>query len=132
MTKLLRVCLLCYGAAVRVEAQPRTALFEYDRAKLPKLECEEIAQRTDAYVRGCSFTGPHGGQVNLILVTPKIAKPPYAGILFQHGGGQSMTNYLSEALILARAGAVSMLTDAPPRGDGVISELNRTKLSDSQ
>lgn len=70
--------------------------------------------------------------MNLILVTPKLTKPPYAGVLFQHGGGQWMTNYLSEALILARAGVVSMLTDAPARGDGVVSELNETKLDDAQ
>ncbi len=99
---------------------------------LPKLECEEIAQRPDAYVRGCGFAGPHGGQVNLVLVTPKIVKPPFAGILFQHGGGQSMTSYLSEALVLARAGAVSMLTDAPPRGGGVVPELNQTRLDQSR
>jgi hypothetical protein len=43
-----------------------------------------------------------------------------------------MTNYFSEALALARAGVVSMLTDAPARGDGVISEINQTKLDDSQ
>ena len=76
--------------------------------------------------------GPRGGQVNLVLVTPRKATTPYAAVSFQRGGGQSMTNYFSEALALARAGVVSMLTDAPARGDGVISEINQTKLDDSQ
>ena len=122
-----------FGAmALRLAAQPIAGLFDYDRAKTAPLHCEPIVQRMDALVRGCGFAGPHGGQVNLILVTPKSAKPPYAGVLFQHGGGQSMTNYLSEALVLARAGTVSMLTDAPARGEGVVSELNQTKLDESQ
>jgi pimeloyl-ACP methyl ester carboxylesterase len=34
-------------------------------------------------------------------------------VIFQHGGGQSMTNYLSEAFIVARAGVVSVIPDSP-------------------
>jgi hypothetical protein len=30
-------------------------LFEYDRAKLPSLKCEDIAKRVDASVRGCAL-----------------------------------------------------------------------------
>jgi pimeloyl-ACP methyl ester carboxylesterase len=44
-------------------------------------------------------------------------------VIFQHGGGQSMTNYLWEALILARAGVISIISDAPARSDGKNSEL---------
>jgi len=39
-----------------------------------------------------------------------------------------MTNYLSEAYILARAGVISIIPDAPARGDGKNSELNTMKL----
>jgi pimeloyl-ACP methyl ester carboxylesterase len=55
-------------------------------------------------------------------------RPPFAGVIFQHGGGQSMTNYLSEALILARVGVLSVLADAPARGEGTNSEVNTMKL----
>jgi dipeptidyl aminopeptidase/acylaminoacyl peptidase len=58
----------------------------------------------------------------------KAAKPPFPGVIFQHGGGQSMTNYLSEALILARAGVISVIPDAPARGEGKNSEINTMKL----
>ncbi|MCX6585658.1 MAG: hypothetical protein NTX13_03630 [Acidobacteria bacterium] len=131
MTVSLRLFLL-FLPIFEIAAQSGTGLFEYDRLRIPKLEGQDIAQRSDAFVRGCAFAGPRGGQVNLVLVTPRKAKIPYAAVLFQHGGGQSMTNYFSEALVLARAGVVSMLTDAPARGDGVISEINQTKLDDSQ
>ena len=92
------------------------------------LKCEPIGKRNDADLRGCGFTGPRGGNVNLVIVTPKLVKPPYAGVVFQHGGGQTMANYISEAIVLARAGVVSLLVDAPARGPGKVSELNMTKL----
>lgn len=102
------------------------AQFQYDASQTFDTTCEPIAARTDADVRGCGFSGPHGGRVNFILVTPragKRARPPYAGAIFQHGGGLSMTNFLSEALILARDGVVSMLPDAPARAGDSDTEI---------
>src|SRR5690349_16950774 len=81
--------------------------FQYDDKHSFDTTCEPIAQRTDADVQGCGFTGPRGGRVTFILVKPRSAKPPFSGVIFQHGGGQSMTNYLSEALILAQVGVIS-------------------------
>src|SRR5579864_3315228 len=88
------------------------AQFDYDHTQPFDTTCKPLP-RADAEVRGCGFTGPRGGRVNFIQVSPKGLKPPFAGAIFQHGGGQSMTNYLSEALILAHVGVVSMLVDAP-------------------
>src|ERR1022692_4567760 len=101
---------------------------QYDAKQPFDTTCEPIASRTDAEIQGCGFTGPRGGRVNFILVKPRRAKPPYPGVIFQHGGGQSMTNYLSEALILARAGVISIIPGAPARGEGKNSELNTMKL----
>jgi pimeloyl-ACP methyl ester carboxylesterase len=102
--------------------------FQYDVKQPFDTTCEPIATRTDADVRGCGFSGPRGGRVSFILVKPLRAKPPFPGVIFQHGGGQSMTNYLSEALILAQAGVISIIPDAPARGAGKNSELNTMKL----
>jgi dienelactone hydrolase len=122
---------LAFAAAAFSSILLSAGLFDYE--KTGPLACEELSKRTDVQLVGCGFPGPHGGQLNLILVKPpKTVKPPYAGVIFQHGGGQSMTNYLSEAMILVRAGVVSMLTDAPARGAGVVSELNQTKLEASR
>jgi dienelactone hydrolase len=107
------------------------AQFQYDAKQPFDTTCEPIATRSDAEVRGCGFSGPRGGRVNFILVKPrgdKPAKPPFPGVIFQHGGGQSMTNYLSEALILARVGVISIIPDAPARGEGKNSEINTMKL----
>lgn len=122
----LLVAALCWSAAF---AQ---GLFDYDREKLPPLECEELASRPDVRLQGCGFAAPRGGKLNLVLVSPKNVRPPYAGVIYQHGGGQSMNSYLSEATILARAGVVSMLTDAPARGEGAKSELNELKLDEAR
>jgi hypothetical protein len=78
-------------------------LFNYDAKQPFDTACESLDSRTDADIKGCGFTGPRGGKLNFILVTPKNVNPPFGGVLFQHGGGQSMSNYLSEALILSRA-----------------------------
>jgi pimeloyl-ACP methyl ester carboxylesterase len=104
------------------------AQFDYDRKQVFDTTCESLNPRADAEIRGCGFTGPRGGRVNFIQVSPRRKKPPYAGVIFQHGGGQSMTNYLSEAFILARVGVVSILADAPARGEGKNSEVNTLKL----
>src|ERR1039458_3636962 len=113
----------------------RTALFpqfQYDAKQPFDTTCEPIASRTDPEIQGCGFTGPRGGRVNFILVKPRRAKPPYPGVIFQHGGGQSMTNYLSEALILARAGVISIIPGAPARGEGKNSELNTIETGGGQ
>lgn len=107
------------------------AQFQYDAKQPFDTACEPIATRSDAEVRGCGFSGPRGGRLSFILVKSrgdKPAKPPFPGVIFQHGGGQSMTNYLPEALILARAGVVSVISDAPARGEGKSSELNTMRL----
>jgi hypothetical protein len=39
-----------------------------------------------------------------------------------------MTNHLSEAPIVARAGVISIIPDAPARGEGKKSEINAMKL----
>ena len=108
------------------------AQFGYDTEQPFDATCEELSPRTEAELNGCGFSGPRGGRVHFIRVTPKTTKPPFAGVIFQHGGGQSMSNYLSEAFILARAGVVSMIVDAPARGEGKVSDLNALKLEEAR
>lgn len=108
------------------------AQFEYDSKQPFDTICEQLTPRNDADVRGCHFTGPRGGTLSFILVNPKTAKPPFAGVILQHGGGKSMWNYLSEALILAQLGVVSIIPDAPARGEGKKSEINTMKLKEAE
>ena len=93
------------------------ALFEYDRS-VPFQYQEELLRRDGQIeVAGAGFQSPKGGKVNMIVVRP-VGKGPFAGIVLQHGGGQSMMTYLAEAEVLARAGAVSLILDAPGSAPG--------------
>ena len=88
------------------------ALFDYDRS-VPFGYQEEIF-RTEARFEaaGAGIQAPRGGKLNMLVVRPR-GQGPFAGIVFQHGGGQSMLTYLAEAELLARAGAFSLILDAP-------------------
>ena len=119
-------------AALLLLPTSAAAQFEYDSKQSFDTVCEQLTPRHDADVHGCHFTGPRGGTLSFILVNPKTAKPPFAGVIFQHGGGQSMWNYLSDALILAQLGVVSLIPDAPARGEGKKSEINTMKLREAE
>src|SRR4051812_26929698 len=108
------------------------AQFDYDRTQPFDKEREKLAARKTATLWGASFEGPKGGKVNYVLVEPVGAvKPPFAGVIFQHGG-QSMTNYVSEALILAELGVVSIIPDAPARGPGKNNDSSKMNPREAQ
>lgn len=103
-------------------------LFDYD-AKAP-LDVEERLLREEGSVeiRDVTYASPKGGRVSAYLVVPKGAKAPFAGIAFGHWGAGNRTEFLAEAIVYARAGAVSILIDYPwtrpapwrrPRGAGL-------------
>jgi dipeptidyl aminopeptidase/acylaminoacyl peptidase len=104
------------------------AQFDYDRAQPFDRSTERLASKQHAEISVGSFPGPKGGRINYVLVVPNKGKPPYGGVIFQHGGGQSMSNYNSEAVVLAQAGAVSIIPDAPARGEGKNSDIRSMKL----
>jgi hypothetical protein len=47
-----------------------------------------------------------------------VGKGPFAVIVYQHGGGQDMKTYPAEAEVMARAGAASLILDAPGTAPG--------------
>jgi dienelactone hydrolase len=65
-----------------------------------------------ATVHDVSYASPKGGRVPGYLVVPPGAGP-FAGIVFVHWGQGDRTEFLSEAVGLAKAGVVSLMIDAP-------------------
>jgi len=59
-----------------------------------------------------SYASPKGGRVPAYLVVPP-GKDPFPAVVFAHMGGSDRTEFLSEALTLARLGFVSIMIDAP-------------------
>lgn len=103
------------GVAPALVQQP--APYEYDRT-VPFQYQEQVFEKDGQMeAAGAGFQSPKGGKVNMIVVRP-VGRGLFAGIVYQHGGGQSMATYLAEAEVLARAGAVSLILDAPGAGPG--------------
>lgn len=89
--------------------------FEYDR-KIP-LDVQETAVETrdGAKIYTVSYESPKGGRVPAYLVVPE-RKGKHAAILFGHwamAGSPfaNKTEFLDEAVVLAKAGVVSLLPD---------------------
>lgn len=87
-------------------------LFQYDAAQ--PLDLRSVARDAlhGVTVSDVTYASPKGGRVTAYLVAP--ASPgPFAGILFGHWGGGNRTEFLPEAILYARAGAVCLLPDYP-------------------
>lgn len=86
--------------------------FDYD-AKAPlEVQSKVLEERDGATVYDVSYASPQGGRVTAFLVAP-AGKGPFAGILFGHWGPGDRSEFLPEAVLYARAGAVSLLVDYP-------------------
>lgn len=90
-----------------------TKLFDYDQKAPLDLQEKSVENRNSIQVHDISYASPMGGRVSAYLVTPQ-GKGPFAGIVFLHSGQWDRHEFLAEAELLARAGAVSVLLDAPP------------------
>jgi dienelactone hydrolase len=117
--------------------------FDYDRNALLNIREEGKVERDGATVIELSYDSPRGGRVPATLVLPP-GKGPFAGILFGHwmmprSPLANRKEFLEEALLLARSGAVSLLTDAPmvrpgflPEKDGLKGQIHNAEASRQQ
>jgi dienelactone hydrolase len=117
------------------KAEPRfedlVRQFDYDRNALLNIREEKKEEREGATVIELSYDSPRGGRVPATLVLP-AGKGPFAGILFGHwmmprSEFRNRKEFLDEAILLARAGAVSLLTDAPMVRPGFLPEQGELK-----
>jgi dienelactone hydrolase len=98
------------GAADAFDALKRQ--FDYDRSQPLDVEQHLLYERDGVQVYDLSYVSPRGGRVTAYLVAPKTAGR-HAGLLFGHWGAGNRTEFLPEATLYARAGAVSLLVDCP-------------------
>jgi dienelactone hydrolase len=101
--------------------------FEYD-AKAP-LEMKALGteKRGEATVYDITYASPKGGVVPAYLVVPAQGKGPFAGVIWGHWywTNSEMRNrkqFLDEAVALAPAGVVSLLTDGPVARPGYVAD----------
>src|SRR5438046_8137705 len=109
----------------------------YDR-KAP-LEVREtgVEQRSGVAVHDISYASPKGGRVPAYLVVPS-GKGPFAAVIWGHwywenSEFRNRKEFLQEAVALAHAGVVSLLTDGPIARPGHIEDkapLNQQQVTD--
>jgi cephalosporin-C deacetylase-like acetyl esterase len=125
MTTLLRIThlLLLFGGlllcAVSSSAQDPELLrhFDYDRHTPLNIKQIGVQHRGRADVYDITYDSLKGGVVPAYLVVPK-GRGPFAAVIWGHWywPNSSMRNrreFLDEAIVLAEAGVVSLLTDGP-------------------
>lgn len=107
--------------------------FAYNRSSPLDYKETLISSHDGVRIYDSSYASPKGGRVRAFTVAPD-RNGQFAGIVWQHGGGQFRSWFLPDAIELAKAGAVSILMDAPEnrppamRGpiskDGIENERN--------
>lgn len=88
-------------------------MFNYDRRAPLDVKEIGIEDRYGVRIHDISYQSPKAGRVTAHLVVPSDKRRKFAGVIFMHSRPGSRNNFLDEALSLAKAGAVSLLIDAP-------------------
>ena len=134
---LLTFLLACACAASgQTQGAPRfeelARQYDYD-TKAP-LDVREVGRerRGDVIVIDLTYASPHGGRAPAYLVVPGGGRKPFAAVLYGHWmmPGSPLKNrseFLEEATVLARAGAVSLLLDAPYNRPGFVAEKDEMR-----
>ncbi|MBA2732210.1 MAG: hypothetical protein H0U54_04885 [Acidobacteria bacterium] len=121
------------GQATRPRIEDLARQFAYD-SKAP-LDVREVGRkrRDSVTIIDLTYASPRGGRVPAYLVVPD-GKKPSAAILFGHWmmPGSPMKNrneFLEEAVVMARSGAVSLLIDAPLVRPGFVLEKDEMRAA---
>ena len=129
MRRFMAFIVLIFAFAVShatAEAQDPDLIrhFDYDQKAPLNLKQIGVQRRATATVYDITYDSPKGGVVPAYLVVPK-GRGPFAAIIWGHWywDNSSMRNrrqFLDEAIVLAQAGVVSLLTDGPVARPGHI------------
>jgi len=87
-------------------------VFFYDQSRDMGLRVRDTVYTNGHTVSDVTYLSPLGGEVPAYLVRPE-GKGPFPGIIFLHHGLGDRRAFLPEAKVLASAGVVSLLPDAP-------------------
>ena len=103
-------------------AAPETH-FAYDPKAPLDVVTAGVETRGDVVIQDLSYASPKGGRVPAYLVVP-AGKGPFAAVVWGHwywdnSPMKSRRQFLDEAVVLARSGVVSLLTDGSDRAAGL-------------
>ena len=109
---LVLVGALAGSGITQTPAKAGVTPFAYDQTAPLDLRETEVQNIDRISIHDISYVSPKGGRVPAYLVVPQ-GKGPFAAIEFVHWGQGNRTEFLSEALLYARGGAICLLIDAP-------------------
>jgi len=109
-----------------IELRDLKSHFEYDKNKPVDLHETNVSDRDGATIHDLSYQSPLGGAVPAYLVVPN-GSGPFAVVLYGHWmmHGSPLMNrkeFLDEAVLLAKSGAISLLIDSPLVRPGFVAE----------
>src|SRR6202051_2841689 len=87
-------------------------LFDYDPKQPLDIHDKIIEEFDGGALHDITYTSPKGGPVAAYVVVP-TGKGPFAAVLFGHWGNGTRAEFIPEAKLYARAGAVSLIPDYP-------------------
>jgi len=142
---LLALLLLSTAFAQQSQMDPKLLHhWDYDRTAPLNLKEAGVENRGDIKVHDISYSapvgdraslvGPNGGVVTAYLVVPS-GKAPFPAVIFGHwcmpgSEKKNRTEFLDEALVLARSGVISLLPDHVIVHPGFVED--KTPLNDQQ
>ena len=117
MKIIFSILLLLTSVFAAETYEQRVHRFDYDPKTPVDLQDAGTQNRDGIQVQTISYASLKGGRVPAYLVVPK-GKGPFPAIIYAHWAmkGSSMrdkTEFLDEAIVMARAGLISLLIDAP-------------------
>jgi dienelactone hydrolase len=102
-------------AAPPPAAPTRAVDFTYDASQPLDVQLDGAPDAWDSIeIQRLSYASPRGGRVPALLVVPHGVSGRRPAVIFQHGMGfLDKTELLPDAILVARAGGVALLVDAP-------------------
>ena len=132
-TFLTAVLFLCATSLLGQDSGPSHA-FDYDPSAPLDIQEADVEHRRNVAIHDISYESPKGGRVPAYLVVPE-GKAPFAAVIWGHWYWQNSAffnrkEFLDEAVALAHAGVVSLLTTGPGARAGHVDD--KDPLSERQ
>ncbi len=128
LLQLALILVVLWPMSLIANGQTPDMLAHWDYDKTTPIGTKEIGveKRGDVTIHDITYVSPKGGVVPAYLIVPK-GKGPFAAIVWGHWyqGNSPMRNrkeFLDEAVAIAPAGVVSLLTDGPVARPGYVAD----------
>ena len=137
MRTLLSLALFLLATSLSAQQTDPSRSFDYNQNAPLEIQEASVDHRGDVSIHDISYASPKGGRVPAYLVVPP-GKGPFAAVLWGHWYWPNSEffnrkEFLNEAVVLAQAGVVSLLTTGPGARPGhveVRTPLNEQQMTD--